>query len=62
MNLMIAIGFSVMLHENPCVWYWINLMLETTVGVFIAYLFITGIQAVAEAYHLDFLRTGNYIS
>jgi hypothetical protein len=62
MNLMIAITFSVTMHENPCVWYFINLIIDTTLGVCICYLLIRFVQYFAYQYEWDFLRTGNYVS
>jgi hypothetical protein len=62
MNLMIAIAFSVTMHENPCIWYFINLMVDTTIGVFISYLFIRTVQHVAYKLEWDWLRTGNYVN
>lgn len=61
MNLMIAVFLSRETDENPCVWYFINIMIDTTIGVFVAYLFIRAVQAVALYYEWEMLMTGHYM-
>jgi hypothetical protein len=60
MNLMIAIAISISLEQNTCVWYFINMMTDCTVGVFFAFCLLKIVQRLAIIYDLDMLKTGHY--
>ncbi|KIM29573.1 hypothetical protein M408DRAFT_67938, partial [Serendipita vermifera MAFF 305830] len=47
--------------QNPCVLYFLNIVVDTTVGVGILYLFLWGTTKIlTERFHLKGLETGQY--
>ncbi|KAJ1920866.1 hypothetical protein IWQ60_006906 [Tieghemiomyces parasiticus] len=49
-------------HEdsNPCVWYFMNLVLDTTIGVYILYLYLHLLHAGVRRLGLEHMESGNY--
>ncbi|KAJ1659392.1 hypothetical protein IWQ61_001524 [Dispira simplex] len=47
-------------NSNPCIWYFMNLVLDTTVGVYILYLYLKLIQKVVRQLQLTDMESGNY--
>ncbi|KAI9026222.1 vacuolar membrane protein-domain-containing protein [Hyaloraphidium curvatum] len=47
-------------HGNPCVWYFCNFMLDTTLGVGIVWLYLRALTAALVALGVTDLATGNY--
>jgi hypothetical protein len=61
MNVVIAYLMSEWDSENQCVWYFINLMIDCTLGVLFAYLLLKAATAAALKCGLERLRTGEYL-
>lgn len=59
-NVMIAVLFSQWEQDDPCVWYFINFCLDTTVGVVISLLMLEAVEMVALKMSWQKLRSGNY--
>ncbi|KAJ1964778.1 hypothetical protein IWQ62_002841 [Dispira parvispora] len=53
-------GRSSQENSNPCIWYFMNLVLDTTVGVYILYLYLKLIQKVVRQLQLTDMESGNY--
>ncbi|KAJ1978176.1 hypothetical protein H4R34_003303 [Dimargaris verticillata] len=53
-------GKSSMEDSNPCVWYFMNLILDTTVGVYILYLYLKLIHAIVRTANISGMDSGNY--
>ncbi|KAI8902014.1 vacuolar membrane protein-domain-containing protein [Globomyces pollinis-pini] len=45
---------------NPCIWYFLNLLLDTTVGVYILYILLVGVNNCAQFCGLTDIDMGNY--
>ncbi|KAJ3223530.1 hypothetical protein HK099_001008 [Clydaea vesicula] len=45
---------------NPCVWYFLNILLDTTIGVGILYFFLKMFHAIAEYYNVQDIKSGVY--
>jgi hypothetical protein len=46
--------------QNPCVWYFLNLLMDTTIGVYFLYLFLLKIHAVAKHFGIIEIEMGFY--
>mmetsp|Transcript_32949 Transcript_32949/g.57790 ORF Transcript_32949/g.57790 Transcript_32949/m.57790 type:complete len:150 (-) Transcript_32949:3577-4026(-) len=57
---MIAVLFSRWEQDDPCVWYFINLVLDTTVGVLLAIIMLEAVELCAYKMAWHKLRSGNY--
>lgn len=60
MNLMASEMISAYHPEGPCVWYFINIMLDTTVAVLISYLLFRLFQSIVKEYHISLSMKSNY--
>ena len=60
MNVMIAVLFSKWEDASPCVWYFINMMLDTTLGVFMSFTLLSLLEAVAFRWNWTSLHSGHY--
>ncbi|CEM22556.1 unnamed protein product [Vitrella brassicaformis CCMP3155] len=62
LNLLFAEGLSGLArqpHHDPCNWYWVNIMVDTTLGVLVTYLLL---QQARKLLHLSGDREfGNYV-
>ncbi|KAJ3288087.1 hypothetical protein HK104_008344 [Borealophlyctis nickersoniae] len=47
-------------EDNPCVWYFLNILLDTTVGVYILYLALKGLHWVVDYYQIPDMKSGEY--
>lgn len=45
---------------DPCTWYVINFLLDSTIGLFIIYVGIRLCQYIAKTRHIEQLNFGNY--
>ncbi|KAL2911882.1 hypothetical protein HK105_208665 [Polyrhizophydium stewartii] len=45
---------------NPCVWYFLNLGLDTTIGVGVLYVFLRILHAIADALRITDMESGVY--
>lgn len=45
---------------DPCTWYVINFLLDSTIGLFIIYVGIRLCQYIARTRHVEQLNFGNY--
>lgn len=60
MNVMIAVLFSKWEDESPCVWYFINMMIDTTLGVLMSFLLLSLLDALAFRMDWTSLHSGHY--
>lgn len=60
MNVLIAVLLSEKDAENPCVWYFINIMIDCTLGVLIAFILLKSITTFALKRGYERFRTGEY--
>ncbi|KAJ3034188.1 hypothetical protein HK097_004585, partial [Rhizophlyctis rosea] len=47
-------------QDNPCVWYFLNILLDTTIGVGILYLVLKGLHAIVDYFHIRDMQSGHY--
>ncbi|CAG8755124.1 5103_t:CDS:2 [Racocetra persica] len=47
-------------YKNPCVWYFLNILVDCTVGVFILYVFLKAVQFVASTVGIEGVKSGEY--
>ncbi|KAJ3311948.1 hypothetical protein HDV04_003557 [Boothiomyces sp. JEL0838] len=61
-NILLSYITSVLPQQpnNPCVWYFLNLALDTTVGVYILYIFLSGIHSIADYFKIKDIEMGHY--
>ena len=60
MNLMGAVIISRLQEDNPCVWYFINLMIDTTLGVLTSYLCLKLLEYISYRKGWQKMISGNY--
>lgn len=60
MNVMIAVLFSKWQEANPCEWYFINMMLDTTLGVFMSFTLLSLLENLAFRMNWTSLHSGHY--
>lgn len=60
LNLMAAVIVSKWASDNPCVWYFINLLIDTTVGVVLAYALLMTFEYIARRNEWITLISGKY--
>ena len=58
---MIAILMSENASESSCVWYFINMVIETSLGMIIAYILIKAVNCIAFRLKIYSLVSGNYV-
>ena len=49
LNLIVAIFLSIGNETDQCVWYFINIFIDTTIGVILCYFFMIIIDRIAKA-------------
>ena len=59
-NLFLAIITPNQNYSNPCIFYFLNLGLDTTVGVYIVYVFLAWINRGASAIGVTDITMGQY--
>ncbi|KAF9425207.1 hypothetical protein BGZ94_007746 [Podila epigama] len=63
LNLLAATAFGLSSERedsNPCIWYFLNIFLDTTFGVGVLYLFLKGAEKYFQYRRIEGLRTGDY--
>jgi hypothetical protein len=64
MNLFIAIFLSINFNNNTktdeCMWYFINFVVDTTLGVFICFALMLLVQKLAKEHQIKDLQSGLY--
>jgi hypothetical protein len=53
-------GHASLEESNPCVWYFVNFMLDTTLGVGIVWLYLTMATRALSSLGVTDLKTGDY--
>ncbi len=53
-------GFSTPEAANPCLWYFLNILLDTTIGVGILYIFLKLLQRLVDHYRIPNMKSGFY--
>ncbi|TPX62657.1 hypothetical protein PhCBS80983_g00320 [Powellomyces hirtus] len=46
--------------ENPCVWYFLNILLDTTLGIGILAVLLRGLHYVVDLWHIPDMKSGHY--
>lgn len=59
-NIAIAILISKQNDDDACVWYLVNILLDSTFGLFFEYLFVRAVEIFARKYEIDTLISGCY--
>jgi len=61
-NLLCAVVLGAHFEGDGCTWYWVNIMVDTTAGVYVEYLLLELFTAAAEFVwpHSDDFHTGEY--
>jgi len=62
MNLFIAVLISKQNDDDACVWYLINILLDTSIGVIINWVFVRLLEIFARRNKIEALVSGNYYS
>lgn len=63
MNVIIALVLSAWeADDNPCVWYFINITIDTTIGVLLCYCMLQLVLRASEKRGWTRMRTGRYVS
>lgn len=60
LNIVFTITVSKRLDDDPCVWYLINLMIESTLGLLLSYCLLMMVEFVSEEFNWEFLISGHY--
>ncbi|KAG9305905.1 hypothetical protein G9A89_016557 [Geosiphon pyriformis] len=62
LNLLASViaGKSVEEDSNPCVWYFLNIFLDCTLGVFILFSILKILQLVITAFGVEGMQSGDY--
>ncbi|KAJ3188919.1 hypothetical protein HDU85_004635 [Gaertneriomyces sp. JEL0708] len=45
---------------NPCIWYFLNILLDTTFGVLLLALFLRGLHRLVDYYKMSNMQSGHY--
>ena len=62
MNLFLAVLISKQNDDDACVWYLLNILLDTTFGVIINWIFVRLLEIFARRNKIEALVSGNYYS
>ena len=62
MNLFLAVMISKQNDDDACVWYLLNILLDTIVGMFFSWILIRIIEVIARKNKIETLVSGNYYS
>lgn len=62
MNLFLAVMISKQNDDDACVWYLINILLDTTIGVIFEWVLVRVIEVIARKNQIETLVSGNYYS
>ncbi len=62
LNLFLAVMISKQNDEDACVWYLVNILLDTTLGVIFEWILIRIFEVFARKYKIDALISGCYYS
>jgi hypothetical protein len=60
LNLLLSIFLSVDRTTDECMWYFINLFVDTTLGVFICFAFTILVEKLARWKNIKYLKSGLY--
>jgi hypothetical protein len=60
MNVIIAFLLNKWDSEGQCIWYFVNIVIDCSVGVLIAFLLLKGFTTLALKFGHERLRTGEY--
>jgi len=62
LNLFLAVLISKQNDEDACVWYLVNILLDTSLGVVLEYIFIRLMEVLARKFEIEVLISGCYYS
>ncbi|MCQ2816479.1 MAG: STIMATE family protein [archaeon] len=60
LNLLLSVIASVETTADECIWYFLNFLLDTTIGILSCYLMMSLVQWIVKKYRIDILKTGFY--
>jgi hypothetical protein len=60
LNLLLAFVLSINTTTDECVWYFLNLFIDTTIGVFICFALMLLIEKIAVKKNIKGLKSGLY--
>ncbi len=62
LNLLIAIFLSISIETtaDQCIWYFLNLLVDSTIGVLLCYGMMILVDKIANKYNLKYLKSGLY--
>jgi hypothetical protein len=60
LNLLIALVLSINNATDQCVWYFINLFVDTTLGIFICFVLLLSVDKIARDKDIKVLKSGLY--
>lgn len=60
LNLVVAIFLSIGNVTDQCVWYFINILIDSTIGIVLCYFFMIIIDWIAKAKEWKVLQSGLY--
>ena len=60
MNVMASLILSQREGNNPCLWYFITLVMDTTIGVLITYTILKAVEGISKANGWTKFISGNY--
>ena len=60
MNLFLAVLISKQNDDDACVWYLINILLDTSIGIIINWIFVRLLEIFARKNNIEALVSGNY--
>lgn len=61
MNMLIATLLTHLESSDQCVWYFVNITIDTTLGVLLCYILVRGFEMLAIQHTWQRVRTGNYL-
>lgn len=47
-------------YTSPCTWYFLNVLLDTTIGVGLIWIFLEALASTSRLLHLEGCQSGNY--
>lgn len=60
LNLLLSVISNNVEISDECVWYFINFLMDTTIGIFFCYLMMKAIKYYVDKYNISILKSGFY--
>jgi hypothetical protein len=62
MNLFLAVSISKQNDDDACVWYFVNILLDTTIGVIFEWILVRVLEVIARKNKIEVLISGCYFA